>query len=352
MKNYIGISRDHSGSMTTIAKAALRDYNTSVAVLKEQSQKERQDTVVSVVKCGGNRRGEVIRDIVNSNVSVLRPLSSYDTPGTSTPLWDSVGDLIEQLESVPDVNNPDVSFLVMVITDGYENSSRKWSARSIATKIKYLQTSDRWTFVFRVPRGQKHTITGIGIPEGNVLEWDTTERGLDTASQSNQIGLAGFYSARSSRAKSVSTFYTDLSSVKTNTVKSKLIEITKDVKLWNTDRDQELIREFCERKSRKSFLKGAAFYQLTKTEKKVQDYKQIVIKDKKTKKFYTGTEARNLLGLPHIGEVKIVPGNHGAYDIFIQSTSVNRKLPVGTQVLYWSKVGTPYVEGVSAPYGR
>jgi hypothetical protein len=80
----------------------------------------------------------------------------------------------------------------------------------------------------------------------------------------------------------------------------------------------------------------------------VHDYKQIIIRDKKTGAVYSGAEARNLLGLPHNGNVKIIPGNHGAYDVFVQSTSVNRKLPVGTQVIYWSKVGQAFTEGPSA----
>jgi hypothetical protein len=88
--------------------------------------------------------------------------------------------------------------------------------------------------------------------------------------------------------------------------------------------------------------RGAAFYQLMKKEDEVQDYKQIVIRDKKSKVVYSGANARQMLGLPYNGTVKVVPGNHGTYDIFIQSTSVNRKLVKGTQVLYWDKVGQDY----------
>jgi hypothetical protein len=351
-KNYIGISRDHSGSMAYLARAAAKDYNENIAVIKDRALAEKQDTIVSVVKCGGNRAGEVVRDVVNSNVQMLQEVKNYDTPGNSTPLWDSVGELIEMFEKVPDANDPDVSFLIMIITDGQENSSKRWTGQRLAAKIKELQGSDRWTFVFRVPLGHSSFITEIGIPRGNVLEWETSERGMETASVMTRSAMSNYYSMRSSGAKSTNTFFTDLSAVKSQTVKSKLIDITNDVKLWNSDKDGELIREFCERKSKKPFLKGAAFYQLTKTEKKVQDYKQIVIKDKTTGSFYSGQEARNLLGLPHHGEVKIVPGNHGKYDIFIQSTSVNRKLASGAQVLYWEKVGQPYTEGVSAPWGR
>lgn len=356
-KNYIVIVRDHSGSMSSIRRAAARDYNDNIAALKEAASREQQDTIVSTVKCGdGNARytNLVSREIVNSNVHVLREISerNYDTSGGSTPLFDSVGEAIAILEAAPDRNDPDVSFLVMVITDGDENSSRRWSGQSIGQRIRELQATDKWTFAFRVPRGGARNLERLGIPAGNVLEWDQTERGFEVATQTTRSAISNYYSGRTKGLTASKAFYTDLSGVSTKTVQAQLVDISKEVTLWNADKDGELIREFCERKTRKPFLKGAAFYQLTKTEKKVQDYKQIIIKDKSSGAFYSGQNARNLLGLPHYGEVKIIPGNHGKYDIFIQSTSVNRKLPTGTQVLYWEKVGTPYTEGVSAPWGR
>lgn len=92
------------------------------------------------------------------------------------------------------------------------------------------------------------------------------------------------------------------------------------------------------------FLKGSAFYQLTKTEARVQDSKMIAIRDKINGRVYHGPAARDMIGLPHIGTVRLHPGDHGNYDIFIQSTSINRKLVAGTQVLYWPKVGQGFTE--------
>jgi hypothetical protein len=75
MKNYIGISRDHSGSMSGIATPAARDYNSKIASIREATNQENQDTVVSVVECGSR----VERVVVNSNVNVLEPLQRYHT---------------------------------------------------------------------------------------------------------------------------------------------------------------------------------------------------------------------------------------------------------------------------------
>ena len=365
LKNYIGISRDHSGSMFHLRGAAARDYNSNVDAIKANSEKEKQDTIVSVVKCGSNAiptsgrdsRGRytgkpginhgvngVVREVSNSSVSRLKKLeeSEYDANYGSTPLFDSVGDLIEQLESVPDANEPTVSFLIMVITDGGENSSKRWNATTLSQKIRQLQATDRWTFVFRVPRGYSSNLTRLGIPAGNILEWDQTEQGVEVATRATEQAVSTYYAARSRGATMTKSFYTtDLTEVRASTVKSKLVDISRDVQFFNVH-SSEQIRPFVERQTGTSMVRGGAFYQLTKKEDEVQDYKIIAIRDKKTGHVYSGVEARNLLGLPHNGTVKIAPGNHGNYDIFIQSTSVNRKLMPGTQVMYWPKVGVPY----------
>ena len=88
--------------------------------------------------------------------------------------------------------------------------------------------------------------------------------------------------------------------------------------------------------------KGAAFYQLTKTETAIQDYKKIIIRDKTSNAIYEGVATRDLLGVPHVGNIRLAPGNHGNYDIFIQSTSVNRKLDKNTQLLYWENFDVTY----------
>lgn len=386
LTNYIGISRDHSGSMQSIAQAAARDYNANIKSIRDNANKTSIKTLVSVVECGYGRTGSVRRDLVNESVSSLEPINeySYSAQGSGTPLFDSVGELIEIFEnqqtaisrtvsvdpytamgreelrqafrdagmSYGKLNNEgmrqvlrtkfgvsakaeDVSFLVMAVTDGGENSSHRWDARRIAQKIQQLQATDRWTFVFRVPRGGSRVLINLGIPAGNILEWDQTQKGVEVATKATEEAFTQYYSGRTRGLTSSKAFYTtDLSQVSKATVKAKLVDISKDVNFYNVI-DVGQIKPFVESQTGHSYVAGTAFYQLTKKEDEVQDYKQIAIRDKKSKSVYSGLEARNILGLPFNGTVKVAPGNHGTYDIFIESTSVNRKLIPGTQVLYW-----------------
>lgn len=394
MKNYIGISRDHSASMATIARAAARDYNSNISTIRNAATQSNIETLVSVVECGYGTTSRVRRDLINENVTSLHSINEYNysAKGYGTPLFDSVGELIEIFEAVQ-VSTPkhttvdpytamgkeelreacrhaaisysrlnnegmrdslrskvgvsskaeDISFLVMAVTDGGENASYRWNATSIARKIAELQATDRWTFVFRVPRGGSQLLVRMGIPAGNILEWDQTERGVEVATKATEEAFRGYYSARSRGETSTKKFYsTDMSGVSSRTVAARLVNISNDVQFYDVKVNDHgsQIKDFIEAKTRKAFVKGTAFYQLMKTESEVQDYKQIAIRNKKSGDVFSGAEARNMLSLPYNGTVKVVPGNHGAYDIFIQSTSVNRKLVEGTQVMYWSDAAT------------
>jgi hypothetical protein len=102
------------------------------------------------------------------------------------------------------------------------------------------------------------------------------------------------------------------------------------------------IGPFVEKKTRTAYQRGSAFYELVKTEKAVQASKLIVIRNRRDGAVYAGQSARDLLGLPTQGTIKLSPGDHGDWEIFIQSTSSNRHLPVGSKVLYWANSGGRY----------
>lgn len=348
MKTYLGISRDHSGSMSSIAGAAARDYNDNIASIREASLANNQDTIVSVVECGGDVR----RVVVNSNVTALQSIAEnqYGTGG-GTPLFDSIGELIELFERVPDAKDESVSFLIMAVTDGEELHSRRYNATSLSCKIRELQATDRWTFVFRVPRGYGRKLIQLGIAEGNILEWEQTSRGVEVASVATRSAFNTYYTARSTGVKSTNKFYADLSSVTSKDVATTLKDISSEVLMWpvSSSDDGTAIRDFVEtRLNGLPFLKGAAFYQLNKTEPEVQDHKRIIIRDKTTNAIYEGAAARQMLGLPTWGTIRLAPKELGNFDLFIQSTSVNRKVSKGTHIVYWKNVGTAYKEGPSA----
>ena len=205
--------------------------------------------------------------------------------------------------------------------------------------------TDRWTFTFLVPnRTEERFCREFGIPRGNVRGWDsTTAAGTRQAGIVNSQAYATFFKQKSAvgagKTMSSRSFYSDTSDLTVRTARKELSEITKQV-TFLTAKSEVTIRDFIIG-SGLPWIKGAAFYQLIKTEKRVQEYKMVALRVKSSGKVYCGQQARDMLGIGNaVGTVRLVPGDHGKFDVFIQSTSINRKIPAGSEVMYWPKVGT------------
>lgn len=340
MKNYVISIEDHSGSMRNIAEAALRDSNANMQSVADSSSAEKLDTIVSVIAVSGF---SVVREHVISNPHVLKPKTSWSAYG-GTPLFDGIWDAIELHEALPDAGSQDVSFLVFITTDGEEAGSRRDDPSVLKTKIESLMRSGRWTFVARMPRGASRYATMIGIPSGNILEWDATEAGMQRATAQTQAATTSFYAARSAGAKSSSSFYTSAAAVNT----AALTDITSEVSLYQVPNHggRLEIRDFILEK-RKTYLKGAAFVQLVKTEPKIGPKKIVLIRERKApNRIFAGKDARQMIGMPTdpLSNARVHPGEHGNYDIFIQSESLNRLLPDSVGVIYWEKQGVPFTQ--------
>lgn len=81
------------------------------------------------------------------------------------------------------------------------------------------------------------------------------------------------------------------------------------------------------------FKTGRGFYEWTKTET-IQEKKEIVLRDKITGEMFSGDNARAIAGIPVGARARLKPGTIDKYDVFVQSTSNNRKLISGTRFLY------------------
>jgi hypothetical protein len=349
MKTYLFVFRDHSGSMGHIVSAAERDYNRMLTDCQVASVENDIQTILSVYEVGGGySRAETLIPI---EFAQPMPPGSYRAPGHNTPLFNAMEEAVQVARQLPDANDQETVFQFAVITDGQDNVTGSAGGQRVAAKIKELQKTDRWTFAFRVPKGDKKALVKMGLDAGNILEWDTSEHGMETSSEQHSAAQKNFYSELKRGVKSTRTFYTSAADLTEAQVKATLGDISASVQLLpiSAAEDGMQIRDFVEKRLRGvPMSKGAAFYQLVKTEDKIQDYKLIAIRDKDTGEIYCGPEARQLIGLPAYGDARVRPDTGGKWHVFVQSTSVNRKVSAGTQLLYWPDVGVRFKEGKSA----
>lgn len=329
--NHFHLFLDESGSMAPFRYKAVETFNANVQAIRSGEASSGQASTISLTTFGRSIRTRFFCD----PVSGIAPLNSRDyTPDGGTPLFDAVGLQIEKMLALKYSDNEDVSFVFIIITDGEENGSQKFSARELNELIAKVQKTDRWSFAFLLPRGMKSAFCrNFNVPDGNVREWDVSERGLEDAAKSVSAGVDSYYTGRSAGIRSSTGFFTtNMANVSKAAVTRQLVNVRDRVRVGDVNASVE-IRAFVESNMLIPYAPGRAYYQLQKTEE-VQHHKQVMLRSRLTGDIYAGADARHILGLPDNLDIKVKPGDHGEWDIFVQSTSTNRKLVPGTRLLY------------------
>lgn len=349
--SLIALVRDHSGSMNRISAGAMRDYNATIGAIKAAAHATAQPTYVSVCELGYEGTTDVRTIIDHQPVDSLTPLPRYDARG-GTPLWDAVAHAVRQLQKHPLASDPSTAFCVMITTDGRDEHSKRETEHSIQRLMDELNGTDKWTFVFRVPRAEVPRLLRMGLPEGNLLPWDQSAASVTATQNATTAAFTEYFSGRAKGMTSTKRFFADLSQVSVQDVRQVLDNVGAEVTFLPVapHEHDKAIREFVEDRTGGKLLKGGAFYQLTKGELKVQDYKLMAVRNKKTGEVFASKDAneiRGALGLPNYS-TKMSPADLGEWDLFIQSTSTNRKVVAGTDIMYWPSVGKRFKEGKSA----
>lgn len=334
-KTNVAIVLDRSGSMNHLAEDVRKMYNNIVESMQATSGSD-HDTTLSLITFAT----DVTVDLMPTHISRVPTLTKFPTGG-QTALFDGVGKAIQVLEDeerCTKIYGDDDAYLLNVLTDGEENWSSKLNATKIKVAFDRLDRTGKWTMTFNLPYGRKaNFVRQFGISPDNVREWEQTTQGVRETETKTSGGVSTYFAARSAGVKSVKDFYkevnVDLAAVKTVDVKSALTDIHRNFKTFKVEKE-EPIKEFVQRVTGgKDYVIGSAFYQLTKKEE-VQSTKKVLLKPKGSNEIYGGNEARNILGLPTDGtKAKVNPLDLSKWDVFISSTSVNRKLVRGTAVL-------------------
>lgn len=324
--NHIGFVVDRSGSMSHLSKQVVQVFDAQIAHLRRRSIELNQETRVSVYLFDN------IVECVVFDMDVMRDISLaklYSVRGM-TALMDASGQAITDMRQIPELYS-DHAFLLYALTDGQENESRKFTPAKLNTLINGLP--DNWTVAALVPDAQgKFEAKKAGFPEGNIEVWSTTAVGIETAGKTMTSATDTFMQNRAKGIRSTrNLFKMDMAGVSVKDIASKLTELKKNMySIYSVGSTSE-IRTFIENESGQVYVKGSAYYRLDKPET-VQASKGVAVRNRKNGKVYSGKDARQVLGLPDY-EIRVAPGDHGDWDIFVQSTSVNRKLLTGTEVM-------------------
>ncbi len=287
-------------------------------------------------------------------------------PHGNTALIAMTMQVIEDIKSIP-VQYGDHAVLVYVVTDGYENWSHHqgnlglehWQYKTDQLPSKIGNLPDTWTMAAMVPGlAAKRVLAGWGFHGGNIEVWDPSRQdAMEEVGRSLSVSSAAYAGMRASGLRSTRDLYS-MNAPSASAIQHVLTPMTPGSYYFEDVTPDDLaqidngrIDQFMELKTGKSYAPGNAYYQMIKRER-IQHYKKLAIhvRSNDIKRFggktwnhpagtpegvYVGSGARNLLGLPDDGhsEVRISPPKAQGYDVYILSTSMNRKLYPGTKVL-------------------
>lgn len=330
--NHIGLVLDASTSMAPHKQNLIQVADGQIAHLAQRSKELDQETRISVWTFADPDRIECV--VWDKDVLRLPSIASYYTPLGNTAFIDATLLSIDDLALTPEKYG-DHSFLVYVLTDGEENRSRNTPA---ALQRRLQSLPDHWTLAALVPNtNAKHEAKRFGFPAGNIEIWDTNSKtGVAEIGDTVRAATDRYMTGRATGVRSTKTlFSTDATAVNATTISQVgLKPMARGTYMLVPVPSDSVIKQFTE-DCGYQYQVGRGFYQLMKTET-IQTSKDVVVVSKRDSKVYSGPDARMLIGLPDI-DVRVKPDFNPDFTIFVQSTSVNRKLPAGTKYLYLTK---------------
>ena len=169
----ISVILDRSGSMAALRLATIAGFNQFMREQRKQDNGGR--ALVSLTQF--NHEFQV--NFVGEPIENLPQLDeeSY-IPDGNTALHDAIGRTINELEMWTKGRDWKERVLVMIITDGQENSSREYSFPQIQAMIQKKE-QDGWNFVYMGANQDAYAVGGaMNVRAGHAANWDASDTGV------------------------------------------------------------------------------------------------------------------------------------------------------------------------------
>lgn len=193
----IGFVLDRSASMSLYESLTIEGFNAWLKGVKETTS----DAELTLVLFA--ERSEI--PIADTPVRLVRELDEtrYKATGASTSLLDAIGRCINEMDRRVKAGQ---RVLVVILTDGEENSSVEFDKATISRMVEEREASGNWTFTYlSASLSAFDDARKIGIKTGNTARFADTARGraaslrhLETSTRVYAAGAVGqsatFYS--------------------------------------------------------------------------------------------------------------------------------------------------------------
>ena len=196
--NHIAVVLDRSGSMQAVRDATIEGFNGWLADIQGSAP----ESITSVILFST----ESLRFYDRVMAKAIRPLTREDyRPDGFTALYDAVGEAVDALAATMTKPKKDRA-LVVIITDGQENSSRQMNRETLRAKIAELEATGKWTFTYLSAHADAwNDAMNLGIRAGNTAQYDVADT-LGVFSRKVSVGTQNWVASPSAATAS---FYGD-----------------------------------------------------------------------------------------------------------------------------------------------
>lgn len=175
---HIAVLLDSSGSMGSCYNDTVNGFNRFLA-----DQKSAPGEATLTLRTF-DTYSRVVHNRVNVNHVADLSRANYSVGG-STALVDSLVDLIDQtgneLSAMPESERPS-KIVVLVITDGEENASRRFNNQQLKDRIEHQKSAYKWEFVFMgADQNAIHQAGRYGYTTANVMTFSKSPEGTSAA---------------------------------------------------------------------------------------------------------------------------------------------------------------------------
>ena len=181
---------DQSGSMRGMEQQAIAGFNTQLEKIQDLEKTMPDQKFL----CSLTFFNSEVQDILkNEPVKQIELLSNnYYRPDGMTALLDAVGGSIDRIEKQfgKELENDEISVVMIIITDGYENASRYFTYHMVAEKIVRLDETGKWTFSYLgADFDAIHTSKMMNIRKENVMNFKKNSYASMMDDLSDSIGV-------------------------------------------------------------------------------------------------------------------------------------------------------------------
>ena len=138
---------DRSGSMSDCIEATINGYNEQLNRIRAmQTEFPDQDIRMGLTMFNTHIDMQAVAKDLKNATTLSR--NNY-VPDGGTALYDAIGQSVLHLEeSFGRQSDIPATFVIVVLTDGYENSSNLFNLQQIRSLIERLEATEKWTFSF------------------------------------------------------------------------------------------------------------------------------------------------------------------------------------------------------------